>query len=401
MKNIGIIVDNEFDTDIRVQKEVEILKKNGWNIFVLCFAFDNKEYPSYEDLNVIRISISRKKKNGLFFLMNTWVGYERLWTKNIIQFVNENNINLLHVHDLYMSKCTYSAIKKTNQDIPIILDLHENFPYAIQSYNWTKGWLRSFLSKPHQWIKKEKEYLSYASRLVVLSDFYKRELLDKYDFLQEEKIISFSNVIDLGQFEQFTIDTSLQRSDKVTLTYFGAVAERRGIFETLLVLERVLKEGLDIKLLIIGPIDKADKARFFNMINQNTIKNNVEYIPWIDLSELVSYMSISDIFLSPLHKNKQHESGVANKIFQYMYGAKPIIVSNCKPQQELIKSFECGLSYTTQEEYFECVTKLVKNESLRIKLGNNGCTKLYEEYGGKKYENIFLSLYEDLFVKKK
>jgi hypothetical protein len=42
MKNIGIIVDNEFNQDIRVRKEVEILKENGLNVFVLCFAFNKK-----------------------------------------------------------------------------------------------------------------------------------------------------------------------------------------------------------------------------------------------------------------------------------------------------------------------------------------------------------------------
>ena len=34
-------------------------------------------------------------------------------------------------------------------------------------------------------------------------------------------------------------------------------------------------------------------------------------------------------------KNEQHESGVANKIFQYMWAGKPLIVSNCLPQQRM------------------------------------------------------------------
>ena len=39
MKNIGIVVDNEFDSDVRVNKEVEILKKYGFKIkFYVCLT---------------------------------------------------------------------------------------------------------------------------------------------------------------------------------------------------------------------------------------------------------------------------------------------------------------------------------------------------------------------------
>lgn len=105
-------------------------------------------------------------------------------------------------------------------------------------------------------------------------------------------------------------------------------------------------------------------------------------------------MDISDILLSPLLKNEQHESGVANKIFQYMYARKPIIVSDCKPQKDLVESFNCGLSYSTKEEYLDCITILVENKELREKLGANGYHKLYEKYDSKEYENILVSLYD-------
>ena len=48
------------------------------------------------------------------------------------------------------------------------------------------------------------------------------------------------------------------------------------------------------------------------------------------MSELLTYLNISEICLSLISKNKQHESGVANKIFQYIYGAKTIIEQKSK-----------------------------------------------------------------------
>jgi glycosyltransferase involved in cell wall biosynthesis len=318
-----------------------------------------------------------------------------LWKAKIKQFIKKNDIDILHVHDLYMSKSAHLAKKSLKKDIPLILDLHENFPHAIQSYNWTKGMLRNLISNPKVWIKKESEYLSYATKWIVLSDSFKQDLLQRYKFINKNDMVSFSNVIDLRKFETYKVNLNIEKSHKVTLMYFGGVAERRGIFETISVFKKGIENKLNIDLLIIGPIDKADTKRFLEEINQHSIKENIRYIPWIDLSELVTYMHISDVFLSPLIKNKQHESGVANKIFQYMYGAKPIIVSDCKPQKELVESFNCGLSYSTQTEYLNCITLLVENLPLRTKLGVNGFERLYEKYDSKDYENILLNLYNN------
>lgn len=391
--NVGIIVDNDLNSDVRVRKEIGILQNQTHNIYVLCFAFDGKSYPSIGGINVCRINISKRVKDTLFFFFNRIPVYEWMWKKEIKKFIAKNQVEVLHVHDLYMSKAAFSGIKSAGQPIRMILDLHENYPVAIGSYNWTKGWLRNLLSNPKAWIKKEPEYLGYASKVIVLSESFKFDLLSRYNFLHEENIISFPNVIDLRRFEKFQINQALKKSGKVTLLYFGVVAARRGIFETIEALLAGLSEGLNIGLLIIGPADKADRKRFFDLINRDELKKSVRYIPWIDISELVSYLHISDICLSPLVKNAQHESGVANKIFQYMYGAKPIIASDCKPQKELIESFGCGLVYSTQNEFAACIKRLAKDPGLRERLGENGYQQLYKNYDNEEFSGILLKIY--------
>ena len=64
-----------------------------------------------------------------------------------------------------------------------------------------------------------------------------------------------------------------------------------------------------------------------------------------------------------------------------------------KPQKELIESFNCGLSYSNQEEFLLCIIKLVKNKKLRNELGNNGFKKLHEKYDNEDFEQVLISLY--------
>ncbi|MCK7532427.1 MAG: hypothetical protein MZV63_16040 [Marinilabiliales bacterium] len=86
-------------------------------------------------------------------------------------------------------------------------------------------------------------------------------------------------------------------------------------------------------------------------LNSPVLRDLLIYIPWIDLSELPSYLDVSDICLAPFHKNPQHESGVANKIYDYMLGSRAIIASDCKPQRNLIEKHQCGLVYNNLTEF--------------------------------------------------
>ena len=116
-----------------------------------------------------------------------------------------------------MSKCAYKAIKSSKKEVELILDLHENYPVAVNSYNWTKGCLRGFLANTSIWFKKRKEYLSYADKIIVLSENFKNSLIERYNFLKSETIYPFDNSIDLKKFESFSIKKLPKTKNRTTL----------------------------------------------------------------------------------------------------------------------------------------------------------------------------------------
>lgn len=374
-KNIGVLVSNDYNNDIRVTKEVEILKSLGYHVFILCYGYSHKQYEKNKYIK--RITISKRISDILFFLFSFLPLFEFLWINKTKSFIKENKIDILHVHDLYMSKIGRKSIIKSEK-IPLVLDLHENFPVAIASYNWTKGRFRAFISKPEKWIDKEKKYLTYADYIIVLSEKYKTDLLKKYSFLINKKILAFPNVVDFQQFESFSVDESLKRDEKLTFLYFGGVAERRGVFDMINAISESNKKEIKVKFLIIGPVDKSDLQRFKQYLYNK--KDYIEYIPWIDLKDLPSYLSTCDVCVSPLKKNDQHESGVANKIYQYMFGAKALLVSDCLPQKELVEKANCGFSFSTFEELVERINWLIINKKSLKKLGENGKEYLYDNF---------------------
>ncbi|HUH28102.1 glycosyltransferase family 4 protein [Gelidibacter sp.] len=393
--NIGVVVDNEFDHDHRVQKEIRLLQDEGHTIFVLCFDF-KKTYKTYPDLTVNRVRIHRKLRDLFVLLSTNFKFYERLWKNNITQFIINNNLDALHVHDLYLAKAAKKGIQQSTRNIPLTLDLHENYPAAINSYEWAiKGW-RKYVVQPQKWYKKEGEYLKYADHIIVLSNSFKQNLLARFPFLKSETLYVHPNMPDFESFQAFEKNEYAVKFDSKlpTLFYFGVVAKRRGIMDILPWIIELLEEGDQFHTLIIGPTDKADKAEFQRYINHPGLKDHLTYIPWADVKYLPAYLKKITIGLAPFQVNAQHDSGVANKLFQYMYGEIPILATKCKAQQELIESAACGLLYETKEEFKTELKRLITNPSLRQELGKNGKQKLLELYKNQA-DRQFLKIYRE------
>jgi glycosyltransferase involved in cell wall biosynthesis len=395
---IGVVVDNELNNDIRVLREIGMLKAHGHEIFVLCFGFGSDYSLPVEGITVTRIRMSRKYKNILFFLLNTLPAYEWIWALKIRKFILVNGIEALHVHDLYMSRSAHIGIRKSGKNIPLVLDLHENYPFTVMTYNWTKGVLRSFISKPAKWKEKEKEYLGYAERLIVLSSDFRDQLLGRYPELTMERFSVLPNVPDLARIEgkNWSSPGKLFPGDEPVLFYYGVIAERRGIFDTLDVFTDLMNDKFPLNFLLIGPVDKKDRQLFLDRIGSELFRDHTRYIPWIDSSELPVYLENTDICIAPFHKNPQHESGVANKIYDYMLGGKPLIVSDCKPQQQLVEKHNCGIVFKDPESMKKAIIRLAVDPALRITMGNNGRKAVLEEYNVNVVRDNLLAIYETM-----
>jgi glycosyltransferase involved in cell wall biosynthesis len=396
---IGIVVDNDLNNDNRVIREITILKEQKHELFILCLDFGRYYSDPVSGIVVKRITLNRKIKDLLFFFQNLIPVYEWFWALNISRFISIYNIEALHVHDLYMSEPSHRGIVRSGRKIPLILDLHENYSYAVTTYNWTKGFLRSLVSRPHLWKEKEEKLLRYARKIIVLSREFRDELLKSYASLLPDNFCVFPNVPDLEQIIATKEKTKLAFpfSEKAPLLfYFGTVAERRGIFDALEVFRKLQGKAINVRLMIAGPVDKKDRKRFFRVTGSNDIKSKVSYIPWINYRELPDYLEISDICLAPFLKNPQHDSGVANKIYDYMFGSRPVVASDCRPQKNLIEKYKCGLIFSDLEEFEEAIITLLMDDNLRREMGRNGYNAVVNELNTGNFKENLIKTFEDL-----
>lgn len=402
-KSIGIFVDNNFNHDIRVNRQVFQYIRLGYKVCVLCFEYtsEDSKYDDNHPFDICRIRLSKKIRNGLKILDGRTNIYYHLTRYLVGNFLKSYKVDLLHVHDLYLSKPSAAAIKKNAKHIALIVDLHENYPEAVKHYAANMKTLTKWFFNSIRWEKKEKSYLTCCQAIVTLSTDFKNQLIKRNPEIKNHKFISLPNYLDIAKFE------TKQQAKKVVLdwknpenpvfVYFGVIAKRRGVNLTIEAFNHLHLEGIKPNLLLIGPIDKTETILFQK--DSIFLKNNgaIQHIPWIDINELKSYLNLADVALCPLEKNKQHESGIANKIFQYMYCSLPIISSSCKPQQDLIEENQIGSIFHDLNSYKNAIKKHFDHE-LNSKMGKRALQALKEKYDYQTTDNRLKNLIDILIT---
>jgi len=201
--------------------------------------------------------------------------------------------------------------------------------------------------------------------------------------LKSERIHVYPNVPDTGMMLSYKIDNRIFPAENtIVVFYFGVISRRRGIETSVDALRTLIPEFPEIHLLLIGPADKAEKDHFKRLFSEDLVKDHITWYPWKDISLLPSYISCSDICISPILKNAQHDSGVANKVFQYMLFGKPLLVSDCVPQMEVIGETGCGMIFKNNdpEDMSLKLSEMISDPDARRSMGKKGKKAVMEKY---------------------
>ena len=390
----GVILDKEITKDQRVLNEIKILESHGHEIHVLCPDLLNIGLSgNIGNIKIRRFKMSNRQREILFGIVNRFPLYNWIWQKQVRHFIAATRVEALHTHDLYMAKPVYMGNRKYH--LPITLDLHENFPAAIQSYTWATTFPKSLLVVPKRWEKLEKKYLEYADNIVVLCHSFQEELKQKYSSLAKKRFVIYPNVPDVEELLQYDpLSITIPKQDFI-MFYFGAIGVRRGLISCFEALKNLTPNYPDIKLLLIGPIDKGDRELFKSYMEDPRIREQIIYYKWKDLSEFPAFARQSAIGLSPLIKNPQHDSGIANKVYQYMLFETPVLVSDCTPQLELIEETGAGMVFRNEdvEDLIEKIIYLYQHPEERKHMGENGKKAVLEKYNSVEVGNALNAIY--------
>ncbi len=393
---IGMILDNTFPPDPRVENEAITLIQNGHEVFLFCFDYTGKlqQNELIKGINVCRRKVSRLEYK-LSALAYTFPFYHKMMQKDIEEFANRNHIEAFHIHDIQIAKSVFEVNKKLN--LPTVLDLHENRPEIMKYYDHVKSFPGKALIYPSRWKKAEFYFLKKADRVIVVTDeaklYYAANTSAKM-----KKFFVVPNSVRTSFYTNYNVSSDIREKNKnsFNILYLGDTGLRRGLETAIESLIHLTPSIPNIKLTIVGT--SKTQALLEKKVKELQLEEFVEFTGWQSPDLFQSYIISSEIGICPLHRNVHHDTTYANKIFQFLAFGKPIIVSNAKAQAKLINKYKCGLVFTERDskELAERVLDLYKNRGLYNTLSKNGKAAIEKQLNWEKTSMGLIKLYNGI-----
>jgi glycosyltransferase involved in cell wall biosynthesis len=392
---IGMILDASFPPDPRVENEAVSLVKAGHEVFLFCLKYaDEKKSEIINGIQVKRY-ISNKLEYKLSALAYSVPFYTILMQKKILRFIKETKIEALHIHDIKIAQAVFNANKKHN--LPVVLDLHDNMPEVMKLYPHLQKFPGKYIISPKKWKQKEEQFILKADKVITVSPEFIETLHTRLP-KQKEKFVLVPNTIRKSFFEDFIIDKSITEKykNKFVILYLGDTHLRRGLQTAVNSVEKLKHKIPNVKLVIVGK--NTTDTILKQEVKDLNLEDFVDFEGWQNVSLFQSYILSSAVCISPLHRNLQHDVAYANKIFQYMSLAKPLLVSDAIAQKRLVEKTNSGLVHREKDvdHFTQKILELYNDKKLRTELGVNGENFVRNEFSWEQTSKKLLNLYDIL-----
>lgn len=333
-----MLLETEFPPDVRVENEIAALAEAGHEIHLACATRKNR--PAEErcgEALVHRITISR-------FVYRSSVGalkfpfYFNFWRKFVNDLMLKEKFDAIHVHDLPLS--IVGAEIKGEKGIPLIIDLHENWPGLLSISSHTRTIMGRLLCNIEQWKAYEKKYLQAADKVIVVVD-EAAERLKKIP-VPEKNLVVVSNTLNISGFPE-PGEKEKRSSERKILIYEGGLTYHRGVQYVIQALSKIRHLAGSIEFRIVGAGNYLEELK--SLSGRLQLNEMVRFLGWQPQKIVYEEIGKADLAVIPHIKSSHTDSTIPHKLFHYMYAGLPILVSNCDPLGRIIKETSTGYVY--------------------------------------------------------
>ena len=364
------------------------LEKKGHEVYVVTANLESFHYEYDEKEKVLRIP-------GI----PTGIYNSRLTSIYPIQALNKIkswNLDIIHSQTEFAIG-SFARLFAKQYNIPIVHTYHTMYEDYVHYI--TKGYFNRSSKKIVEYLTKfycDKTINELIVPTKKAYDLFK----EKYNIQRNIHIIPTG--IEVDRFYEEKVDekeiNKLKRKYNIkkndfTLIFVGRIAEEKNVPYIIEVMEEIIKEKNNIKLLIIG--DGPDKEKYEKIVKKTKTESNITFTGKVPWDKIPTYYHLGSAFISASTTETQ---GLT--IIEAMAASLPALCINDESFNGTVVNDLNGYLFNDKKECKEAILKLANNKKL-TKYLSNGARTSAEQHSAKYFAEKVLDVYKIAIKNKK
>jgi glycosyltransferase involved in cell wall biosynthesis len=364
-----MVLTNPFRPDPRPLKEARALVEAGNEVTILAWDRETR-FPKEEIIDGIKVSrIAWKGSYGRGVAQIPEFAY--FWLRVLLRLLTWE-YDVVHCHDLDTLPLGWLIGRLRRKRV--VFDSHIPFPDRVA----------------------RREQGSRATRILVRAlESIERMLAKRTDIVltdSEKMVERFRGMGVIRGFEilnvppaEFGGTVKERHGDTVIIGRIGLMSRDmgHGVDDTLDAFERLVDEGYDVRLALLGNVTpdsykREVSARIQKLGDRVTFS---DFIPYSKVMEWYGKLDISVILYDMRVHRCMYRLGYPTKLFESMAAGIPIVLRSNDHAQQLLSDNDCGIVVGYDlDSIVNALRELVRDPELRARYGANGRRMFEQRY---------------------
>ncbi len=378
--------------DERVWLEAKTLRDSGFLVSVICpkgSRYFRESYVCLENIHIYRYQLPATAHTFLSYLLEYGVAILltfclslRVWRRhgfNVIHACNPPDL-------FFIIGIFYRCFGKK-----FIFDQHDLVPEIFQVMFKGRMIMLYRLLLFLEWCTY------HTAHLVITTNLSHRKVAIERGHFSAQQVFVVRNGPDLQRMKLVPAEPELKGGRRYLLAYIGVMGVQDGVDYALYALEYLVsKRGRqDVSLVLMGDGDYAPRLRA--LAHELKLDPYVHFAGWTIREDMLRYLSVADVGISPDGKNGFNEFCTMNKTMDYMAMGLPVVAFDLAETRFSAQAAALYATPNSVEDFAHNIEMLLDNEELRRQMGACGRKRIEDELNWERSKEHLLRTYQSLF----
>lgn len=347
---------------------------DNFNVMVVCpHSAGSKEYEKMDGVDVYRYRYAPSKFESLvnnggivsnlksskwkLLLLPLFFIAQLLVVKSLIK---KHDIDIIHAHWLIPQGFTLALLSTLIKIPPFVVTSHGADLFALKGLLFNR--LKLFVSEK-------------STRLTVVSRVMKNSLINSG--VPKDKIVISPMGVDMSRF----ITSKAVKRSKKELLFVGRLVEKKGLYNLILALPRILKIHPDTYLTVVG--FGPEKIKLQTLIKDLCLNDYVNFVGAVPQKNLVAYYQKAAVFVAPfIEDNTGDQEGLGLVLVEAIACGCPVVVSDIPACNDVIDSMKGIHRFKSEsiDALTDAINKALNTDQLTTQATTENIEKLKQKF---------------------